>query len=127
MYKITTGEVVTSTNTDIVSGFLVSIEPPVVLSQEGVSRCFKKGSIRHDAENGMPRPHIAEALVIGSTDERTVLYVGLTDQINTNESTAVEQAYRDIGQITQHLLKLLGAEADTVAFYTDSPSSSLAN
>jgi len=60
-----------------VRGLVAAIEPPVDLNPEAVSRVVKDGSLDPSkVRDKRPYP-FSEALLIGSSDERTVIYARL--------------------------------------------------
>ena len=83
VYKIITAEIPATLTPDMgvaedsFKGLLFGIEPPLELNPEVVSRALETGSIS-DAGNRVVDPDIDKAILIGSTKERTVVYVGLT-------------------------------------------------
>ena len=114
IYRVLVSEVRVGTSpedhvVEHVIGLKATIQPPVSLTQEAVSRFIKHG----DLDDGM-RNAVAERLrapvLIGTVEDSTVIYAGIQQGLNSLEGVTNLMTERTLG-----LLSLMGIEAGVIS------------
>ena len=89
-----------------IRGFVAAIEPPIDINPEVVSRVIKDGALDPNIVKGQGHPLFSEALLIGSSEERTTIYARLYSSVRSDRER--HEQYQVFAHRTVELLGLLG-------------------
>jgi hypothetical protein len=104
-------------NRATVKTLAIAIEPPVQLNPEIVSKYVTKGTLSHDPEDSSEFA-FESAFLVGSSEERTVIYARFTGKTAIEGSTIHSEGKRQLARRTLSLLEAIGVR--TVQWDTES-------
>ena len=109
-------------NRTTIAGLAIAIEPPVGLNPEVVSRYIVKGTLDTAQEHQKSNP-FAEAYMVGSSDDRTVILARFFEKQATEGSSVLAEGRLRLASCVSNLLGAIGIIE--VEWDKESPDNSL--